>query len=75
MLETNSNGQSGPSAAANWTGEATLGIEWAYAIAPHAHIVLIGVPPAETEGVQGLPNLFKGIQGDIAVPLRERSSR
>ncbi len=59
------NGKSGPSAAANWSGEATLDIEWAYAIAPLAHIVLIGVPPAETEGVQGLPNLFKGISDAI----------
>lgn len=63
---TNSQGMSGPSAAANWSGEATLDIEWAYAIAPRAHIVLIGVPPAETEGVQGLPNLFKAISQEIA---------
>jgi subtilase family serine protease len=62
---TNSKGQSGPSAAASWTGEATLDIEWAYAMAPRAHIVLIGVPPAETEGVQGLPNLFKAIGDQI----------
>ncbi len=61
----NGNGQSGPSAAANWSGEATLDIEWAYAIAPLAHIVLIAVPPAETEGVQGLPNLFKAISGEV----------
>jgi len=59
------NGQSGPAAAANWAGEATLDIEWAYAIAPHAHIVLVAVPPAETEGVQGFPNLFKAISGEI----------
>jgi subtilase family serine protease len=61
----NGNGQSGPSAAANWSGEATLDIEWAYAIAPLAHIVLVAVPPAETEGVQGFPNLFKAISGEI----------
>ena len=61
----NGNGQSGPSAAAGWSGEATLDIEWAYAIAPLAHIVLLAVPPAETEGVQGLPNLFKAISGEI----------
>jgi subtilase family serine protease len=58
---TNGQGLSGPSAAANWSGEATLDIEWAYATAPKAHIVLLAVPPAETEGVQGLPNLFKAI--------------
>ncbi len=58
----NGNGVSGPSAAANWSGEATLDIEWAYASAPRAHIVLLAVPPAETEGVQGFPNLFKAIK-------------
>jgi subtilase family serine protease len=56
---SNANGQSGPSAAENWAGEANLDIEWSYAMAPLAHIVLVGVPPAETEGVQGFPNLFK----------------
>ena len=65
------NGQSGSSGAAGWAGEATLDIEWAYAIAPLAHIVLIGVPPAETEGVQGFPNLFKAIsRRDRHVPER-----
>jgi subtilase family serine protease len=60
-----SNGGSGPSAAAGWSGEATLDIEWSYAIAPLAHIILIAVPPAETEGVQGFPNLFKAISDQI----------
>lgn len=63
---TSSQGKSGPCAAAGWSGEATLDIEWAYSIAPEAHIVLLAVPPAETEGVQGLPNLFKAIAGEIA---------
>jgi subtilase family serine protease len=60
----NGNGSqlSGPCAAAGWSGEATLDIEWAYAIAPKAHIVLVGVPPAETLGVQGFPNLFNALQ-------------
>jgi len=58
-------GQSGSSGAAGWSGEATLDIEWAYAIAPLAHIVLIAVPPAETEGVQGFPNLFKAVSDEI----------
>jgi len=62
---SNGNGQSGPVAAAGWSGEATLDIEWSYAIAPLAKIVLIAVPPAETEGVQGLPNLFKAISDQI----------
>jgi subtilase family serine protease len=60
-----SNGLSGPCAAANWSGEATLDIEWAYAIAPLAHIVLLAVPPAETLGVQGFPNLFNAISNEI----------
>ncbi|HUY44896.1 MAG TPA: S53 family peptidase [Streptosporangiaceae bacterium] len=60
------NGLSGPCAAAGWSGEATLDIEWAYSIAPEAHIVLLAVPPAETEGVQGFPNLFKAISGEIS---------
>lgn len=62
---SNGKGQSGSNGAAGWSGEATLDIEWSYAIAPLAHIILIGVPPAETEGVQGLPNLFKAIGDQI----------
>src|SRR5260370_244512 len=62
----NSNGLSGPCAAALWSGEATLDIEWAYAIAPLAHIVLLAVPPARTRAVQGFPNLFKAISGGIS---------
>jgi subtilase family serine protease len=61
-----SKGLSGPCAAAGWSGEATLDIEWAYSIAPLAHIVLMGVPSAETLGVQGFPLLFKAISGEIA---------
>ena len=65
MNTCRSNGLSGPCAAANWSGEATLDIEWAYAIAPEAHIVLLAVPPAETLGVQGFPNLFNAISNEI----------
>ena len=61
-----SQGLSGPCSAAGWSGEATLDIEWAYSIAPMANLVLLAVPPAETEGVQGFPNLFKAISGEIA---------
>jgi subtilase family serine protease len=63
----NGNGtqHSGPCAAEGWAGEASLDIEWAYAIAPHAHIVLLAVPPAETLGVQGMPNLMKAISDAI----------
>lgn len=59
-------GLSGPCAAANWSGEASLDAQWAYSIAPLAHLVMLAVPPAETEGVQGFPNLFKAIAGEIA---------
>jgi subtilase family serine protease len=60
-------GKSGPSpaGAAGWSEEATLDIEWSYAIAPLAHIVLLAVPPAETEGVQGFPNLLNAIQDAV----------
>lgn len=60
-----SSGRSGPCAAASWSLEANLDVEWSYAIAPKAHIVLLAVPPAETEGVQGFPNLFKAIKWAI----------
>ena len=64
--DCNGNGShSGTCAAAGWTGEATLDIEWAYSIAPEANIILVAVPPAETLGVQGLPNLFKAISTEI----------
>ena len=60
----------GPGAAAGWAGEATLDIEWAYAIAPKAHIVLLGVPPAETLGRAGLPEPLQGDRaGDRHVPV------
>lgn len=61
----NGKGQSGSGAAASWAVEAALDVQWSYAIAPHAHIVLLAVPPAETLGVQGFPNLFKAISGAI----------
>jgi subtilase family serine protease len=59
-------GTSGPVAADGWAGEANLDVQWAYAIAPKAHIVLVATPPAETQGVQGLPNLMKAIDWAIA---------
>jgi subtilase family serine protease len=61
----NGSGTSGPTAAEGWAGEANLDVQWAYAIAPKAHIVLMGVNPAETQGVQGLPNLMKAIDWGI----------
>jgi subtilase family serine protease len=62
----NGTGQSGPTAADSWAGEANLDVQWAYAIAPKAHIVLLATPPAETQGVQGLPNLMKAIDWAVA---------
>jgi subtilase family serine protease len=61
----NGGGTSGPTAADGWAGEANLDVQWAYAMAPKAHIVLLATPPAETQGVQGLPNLMKAIDWAI----------
>ena len=43
-----------------WAFETSLDLQWAHAIAPDASIVLIATVPAETEGVQGFPNMLKG---------------
>ena len=59
------NGQSGPAAAAGWAVEATLDIEWAYAMAPLAHIVLLATNPAEVLGVQGLPNMMSAMKAAV----------
>ncbi|HET8600539.1 MAG TPA: S53 family peptidase, partial [Segeticoccus sp.] len=58
-------GWSGPGSAEGWAGEANLDVQWAYAIAPKAHIVLVATPVAETQGVQGLPNMMKAIDWAI----------
>ncbi len=47
---------------ANWAFETSLDLQWAHAIAPRAKIVLIAANPAETQGVQGLPCMFMGIE-------------
>ena len=62
----NGSGQAGPTSAEGWAGEANLDVQWAYAIAPKAHIVLIGTPVAETQGVQGMPNMMKAIDWAVA---------
>ena len=54
-------GQAGPTSADGWAGEANLDVQWAYAIAPKAHLVLLGTNSAETQGVQGLTQLMNGI--------------
>ncbi len=45
-----------------WAEETSLDVQWAHAIAPDAHIVLVAANPAETEGVQGFPSIFIGEQ-------------
>lgn len=47
---------------AGWAFETSLDLQWAHAIAPDAKLVLIATNPAETEGVQGFPSMFKGEQ-------------
>jgi subtilase family serine protease len=42
----------------SWAGETTLDVEYAHAIAPGAHIVLVETPVAETEGVTGFPEMM-----------------
>lgn len=49
-------------AAVGWGEETSLDLQWAHAIAPGAHLVLVAANPAETEGVQGFPSIFKGEQ-------------
>ncbi len=51
---------------ANWAFETSLDLQWAHAIAPNASLVLIATNPAETEGVQGFPNMFIGEQYAVA---------
>ncbi|MBO1415194.1 S53 family peptidase [Streptomyces sp. FH025] len=41
-----------------WAGETTLDVEYAHAIAPDAHIILVETGVAETEGTTGLPEMM-----------------
>ncbi len=52
--------------AVGWAEETSLDLQWAHAIAPDAHLVLVEANPAETEGVQGFPSIFKGEQMAIS---------
>ncbi len=45
-----------------WAEETSLDLQWSHAIAPDAKLVLVEANPAETEGVQGFPSIFKGEQ-------------
>lgn len=49
-----------------WAEETSLDLQWAHAIAPDANLVLVASNPAETEGVQGFPSMFKGEQFAIS---------
>jgi subtilase family serine protease len=40
-----------------WAYETTLDVDWAHAMAPGANIDLVVIPTAETQGVQGIPNM------------------
>ncbi len=40
-----------------WAYETTLDVEYSHAIAPKANILLVETPEAETEGVQGFPQI------------------
>ena len=42
----------------NWGFETTLDVEWAHSMAPGASILLVETPVAETEGVQGFPEMM-----------------
>ncbi|MFB8237421.1 S8 family serine peptidase [Kitasatospora purpeofusca] len=41
-----------------WAGESTLDVEYAHAVAPDAHIILVETGVAETEGTTGLPEMM-----------------
>ena len=58
-------GQNGPSSAAGWAGEANLDVQWSFAMAPKAHIVLLATNTAETQGVPGLPAAMSAIDWAI----------
>ncbi|MBO0835567.1 MAG: S53 family peptidase [Actinobacteria bacterium] len=58
-------GQNGPSSAEGWATEAALDVQWAYAMAPKAHIVLLATNTAETQGVPGLPAMMHAIDSAI----------
>lgn len=42
-----------------WAFETTLDVEYAHAMAPEAKILVVATPVAETEGVQGFPEIVK----------------
>ncbi len=57
--------QNGPNSAEGWAGEANLDVQWAFAMAPKAHLVLLSTNTAETQGVPGLPAAMSAIDWAI----------
>jgi subtilase family serine protease len=45
-----------------WIVETALDVEWAHAMAPKANILNVTTNPAETQGVQGLPQMMNAEQ-------------
>ena len=45
-----------------WVVETALDVEWAHAMAPKANILNVTTNPAETQGVQGLPQMMNAEQ-------------
>jgi subtilase family serine protease len=45
-----------------WVVETALDVEWAHAMAPMANILNVTTNPAETQGVQGLPQMMNAEQ-------------
>lgn len=54
-------GTTGLEDSSGWAIETALDVEWAHTMAPKANVVMVTTPTAETLGVQGFPNIFKGI--------------
>jgi subtilase family serine protease len=61
----NGSAQNGPNSAEGWAGEANLDVQWSFAMAPKAHIVLLSTNTAETQGVPGLPAAMSAIDWAI----------
>lgn len=54
-------GTTGQEDSSGWAIETALDVEWAHTMAPKANVIMVTTPTAETLGVQGFPNIFKGI--------------
>ncbi|AHH94315.1 S53 family peptidase [Kutzneria albida] len=52
---------SDPSACRSWGGETDLDVEMIHTMAPGAKIIVAATPVAETQGMQGLPEMMKAV--------------